>query len=294
MSIERREILKAALAAAAGGVVTNYARTSAASDDSGTGRRPWPVTDVNVSLFQWPFRRLAGDSPEALVEKLRSLDIRHVWAGSFEGVLHRDLAGVNTRLAEACRAAPSGLLVPIGSVNPALPDWNEDLRRCDEVHRMPGVRLHPNYHGYGLDDPCFAEFLSAAAERRLLVQIAVSLEDVRTQSDRVRMADVDLGPLPAVLAKVPGARVMLLNHKLRSPAYQALAAAAVTFDTARIEATDGIERLMELVTPERVVLGSHAPFFIHESALIKVYESNLDERQLRLLLSENAARLAAS
>jgi len=297
MHLDRRELLKGALLAAAAGTLAEQATAPARAEqpaDPSPDHRPWPVVDVNVSLFSWPFRRLPHDTPEQLAGKLQSLAITQAWAGSFEGLLHRDLAGVNARLAEACRATPTGLLLPFGSVNPALPDWEEDLRRCHETHRMPGIRLHPNYHGYTLDDPAFARLLHLAAGRGLLVQLAASLEDTRTQHHLVRVADVDLAPLPDLLAKLPAAQVMLLNHTPRGAAHQQLAAAtSATFDIARVEGTDGIARLMESATPRRVVFGTHAPFLIPESGLIKVYESQLNEEQIGLLLAGNARRLLA-
>jgi predicted TIM-barrel fold metal-dependent hydrolase len=130
--------------------------------------------DTNVTLFQWPGRRLPYDDPASLVRKLERHGITQAWAGSFDGLLQRDIAGVNARLADACGAS-GGRLIPFGSINPMLPNWEADLQRCAEAHRMRGVRLHPNYHGYTLRDARFKQLIAVAAERRLLVQVVASL-----------------------------------------------------------------------------------------------------------------------
>ena len=145
------------------------------------------ITDVNVNLSRWPLRRLPCDELPKLVEKLHACGVTQAWAGSFDGVLHKDIAGVNARLVGACRQCRRGLLRPFGSVNPTLPDWREDLRRCHEDYHMPGIRLHPGYHGYGLDAPVFSELL-AMAERRGLID---------RKSTRLNSSHIPLSRMPS-------------------------------------------------------------------------------------------------
>jgi predicted TIM-barrel fold metal-dependent hydrolase len=161
---------------------------------------------------------------------------------------------------------------------------------------MPGVRLHPNYHGYKLDHPAFVKLLRLTTERRLVVQIAVSLEDERMQNATARASDVDVSPLPALLKTLPGARVVLLNwfRSVKSDAAKRLAESGIVFfDIATVESVGGVAKLTEQVSANRVVFGSHAPFFYFESAVLKLRESALRWEAETELRSGNARKLLA-
>jgi predicted TIM-barrel fold metal-dependent hydrolase len=252
------------------------------------------MIDVNVSLSRWPFRRLPLDEPAALVAALKRLGVTQAWAGSFDGLLHRDVAGVNLRLAAECRAHGDGMLVPFGTVNPTLPDWREDLRRCHEAHRMPGIRLHPNYHGYGCDDPRLAALLDEAARRSLVVQLAAAMEDERTQHPLMRVPPIDPAPLVALVAQRPALRVVLLNAGLK-PAEPLLKRLVETgriwIDTAMIEGISVIERVVAAVGSGRIVVGSLAPFYGPDAAPLKLQEAALKEGDLQAISEGNARSL---
>jgi predicted TIM-barrel fold metal-dependent hydrolase len=253
------------------------------------------IIDVNVHLSRWPFRRLRGDEPEELVSYLKARGVGQAWAGSFDGLLHKDIEGVNRRLADDCKRHGGGMLIPFGSVNPTLPDWEEDVRRCAEEHRMPGLRLHPNYHGYTLDDPVFERLLRAAAGRGLAVQVVLKMEDDRVQHPLVRVAPVDATILSTLVPKIPGLRLMILNGPgpLKPDAVKAAAAAGISFEFAMQETITGVAKLIDQVGLERVFFGSHFPFFTWESSRLKVVESGLEASMERAVLSGNAERWLA-
>lgn len=286
-AIDRREFIAAAGCAASVLLVSGPRLTAADT--------PPALIDTNVTLGRWPFRRLPLDEAPALVAKLREQGVSEAWACSFDALLHKDLAAVNARLADECRAS-GGVLVPFGAINPLLPDWEEDLRRCAEVHRMPGIRLHPHYHGYTLSDPPFTSLLDAASTRGLLVQISVIMEDERTLHPLVNVPATDPAPLAALLRERPAARVQLLNafRTLRGQPLAELAAAGVRFEIAMLEGVEGITKLRAQIDLGRVCFGSHAPFFYFESAALKLKESVLSEAQLRAISADNARRFLAT
>jgi predicted TIM-barrel fold metal-dependent hydrolase len=249
------------------------------------------IVDVYVWLSRWPFRRLPGDDTRQLVERLKAGGVKTAWAGSFDGLFHRDVAAVNERLAAECREFGAGLLLPFGCVNPKLPDWEDDLRRCHEAHAMPGVRLAPAYHGYSLGDPALAKLLPEAARRRLLVELVVSLEDQRTQTTLGRVPQLDLSPLAELIKATPGLRLVLLgafHGGAKQDVIERLAACGeVYFEIATLEGAGGISRLIEWVTIDRILFGSSSPFFYFDSARLKLQESELAGRPLEQICSLN-------
>lgn len=250
------------------------------------------MIDTNVDLFEWPFRRLAGDDPADLVARLGKRGVTQAWAGSYEALLHRDVEGVNARLAAACRTHGANFLVPFGTVNPKQPDWQEDLRRCQEVHKMPGIRLYPSYHAYTLDDPVVAELLGLAARRKLVVQVALSMEDPRTQYPLMPVPPTSPAPLANLIEQTPGLRLVVLNgHGAGRRGGAPPQAANLYFDIAMVEGVGGIGRFVTRVGASQVVFGSHFPFFNFGSAVLKVQEAGLTDEQTHAILEGNARAL---
>jgi hypothetical protein len=291
VTIDRREFLKTALAAtAAAGVAAVGAPRGAFASEPGSGG----LIDVNVNLGRWPLRRVRFDNTAGLAAMLRRQGVVRAWASSFEFLLHKDIAGANARLAADCRREGKGLLLPFGSVNPMLPDWEEEFRRCVEIHRLPGLRLYPNYHGYKLDAPDFAKLLGMAAAKGLIVELALIMEDDRMMHPLLRVTPTDHAPLAGVIKQTPGLRLVIVNglRTLRDKALvDAVNAGNVAVEIAMLDAVNGVADLVASLPPGRVLFGSYAPLFYFEAATLKIQECPLTDAQVRAIRYESAQRL---
>jgi hypothetical protein len=95
--------------------------------------------------------------------------------------------------------------------------------------------------------------------------------------------------LTKVASGIPGLRLVILGGS-RDGNLQ-LAASGASFDVANLEGLEGVARLAEKIGVERVLFGSHSPFFIWEAARLKVTEAGLHPSRERAVLGENARRL---
>jgi predicted TIM-barrel fold metal-dependent hydrolase len=299
--VDRRTFLKlgsvgmGTLAAAGSALTEAEAAQASPKDGSAPVDVPTgPLTDVNVYVSHWPFRRVPGDETPELVSRLRSRGVAQAWAGNLDAMLHRDFAAVNTRLAQECKKNGEGILIPFGAINPKQPDWEDDVRRCQEVHGMPGIRLHPNYHSYDLNDPDFLKLLDLATSRKLVVQIAMTMEDERSQHPVCQVPHVTAGRLAEQLKQRPELHVVMLNAFRGSGGGSSGELGRlknVWWEISMVEAVGGVKRLAERLGTDRVLFGSYAPVFIFESALFKLQESPLSESELRAITVDNAKKV---
>lgn len=306
-SFDRRSFVKGSLLAAAAfslpARLTAQAARSAA--ESRTGAKGPAIVDTDVMLFDWPYRRLKyGGDTRALVAKLRRHGVTQAWAGSYDALLHKDINGVNIRLAEECRRHGDGLLVPFGTVNPAWPDWEEDLRRCHEVHKMPGIRIFPTYQYINLGSPSFPQLLEAAGRRGMIVQIAPDLEDSRVHHPSFVAMSFDHDALVAALKAAPRTKVQLVhatNEIAGRKRTKVVKETSAVFDLGRLEGDGILAQVLGIEQPlgslaegriplERLLFGSHAPYFPVATSVMRLFESPLTRIQMEAIMEVNARR----
>ena len=275
-----------------------------------TSKTPPPgIVDTNINLFDWPFRALKYRDPGALVAKLKKHRVVQAWAGSFEALFAKDINGVNERLARACREHGRHFLIPFGAVNLAWPDWQEDVRRCQEVFKMPGLRICPGYQPFDLAHPAMPDLLQMVSQRSMILQIVFGMEDPRVHHPIIDVRPVNLRPLMKAMDAAPEAKVQLLHYAAPAfpPANQADFAHFISkpntfLEISRLEGNGAIGRLLGVIdglsSPRaplnRITFGSHAPYFPIETALLKLIESPLEPIQLGAITQQNAQRLLAS
>jgi predicted TIM-barrel fold metal-dependent hydrolase len=306
--IDRRGFIKRSLLSAAAVSLADQpplpAQTAARSPAVASPGPALGIIDTNVNLFDWPFRTLKYRDTWALVAKLKGHRVIEAWAGSFEALLSKDMAGVNQRLANECREHGLGVLIPFGGVNLAWPDWEDDVRRCHEVHKMPGLRIYPGYQPFDLGHPDMERLVKMTAERGLILQVVFGMEDPRVHHPIINVGLVTFGPLLKAIQATPNAKVQLLHFPgspQPSDLAQFMARPNTSMDISRLEGNGAIGRMLGTITGlpsarapiERLVFGSHAPYFPVETALLKLMESPLDAQQLQAIMHGNARRLLA-
>ncbi|OGG45736.1 MAG: hypothetical protein A3F84_18485 [Candidatus Handelsmanbacteria bacterium RIFCSPLOWO2_12_FULL_64_10] len=252
------------------------------------------LIDVNAWLGVWPFRSLKDNTPEALVARLDRSGIDIAAVSLIEAIFHRNVQPANEKLAKAVQPCKDRLL-PMATLNPTYPAWEDDLAACHEKLGMKGVRLFPQYHGYPIDGPLGRQVVEACRERNLPVFIPHRIEDARERHWMDPGKTVDLGAVAGLIAAVPGATVVVPNARgvSGSDLWQRtdLRDRPWYVDLSLWEPNREFANFLNQGGASHLLFGTHLPFSYAGSALVKRATLPLNAEGLADVSYRNAAKI---
>ena len=250
-------------------------------------------TDVNAFLGSYPYRRVPGTSPEALLEAMDRTGIDEAWVSHLPGIFWRDPAAGNAWLVETTRAHPR--LRPVLAVHPEMGAWEGVLRAAAEVG-APAVRCDPTYYGIGPAGPSMRALAGACGRAGLALMLAVRLEDGRQRHPHDHAAEL---PAAAVRALVRAdASVRLVVTHADRPFIEEVHFGSTPEEARRLwwdiswiwgPPEDHFETLLQTVGAERFLFGTGQPLRIPENGVAKLDLLDLDVADREAIESGNAA-----
>ena len=253
--------------------------------------------DVNALLGAYPFRRVPGTSPEALLEAMNRTGIDEAWVTHLPGLFWRDPAAGNAWLLETARAHPR--LRPVLAVHPDVAGWESVLRTAVEVG-APAVRCDPTYYGIAPAGPPMRALAAACARAGVALMVAVRLEDGRQRHPNDHAAELSAAAVRALIRADRSVRIVV-THADR-PFIEEVHFGSTPEEAGRTwwdiswiwgPPEDHLETLLQTVGPARFLFGSGQPLRIPENAAAKLDLLDLDAANREAIESGNATAAGA-
>lgn len=237
------------------------------------------ILDVNLSVGRWPFRRLPLEEASALDPALGKAGISGGLVRSLEAPFALNVYEANEALQEACRPFPK--LTPLPAVRPDFGLWREVSG--------PAAVLHPNYHQFSLLSPEALEMVAMLIARKIVPVIVIREEDERGQHPLCKVPPVPAAEINALAGKFPDSPFIALNAYAGE--FKVFTAPNLYADIAFAETFPALAFVVDVFGTERLLFGSHAPFFCIHSEISKLEYGKLTEAQVSAVAFKNYERI---
>jgi predicted TIM-barrel fold metal-dependent hydrolase len=164
--------------------------------------------DVNAFLGSYPYRRVPGTSPGAVLEAMDRVGIDEAWVSHLPGIFWRDPAAGNAWLLDTTRAHPR--LRPVLAVHPEIAGWEGVLRAAVEAG-APAVRCDPTQYGIAAAGPSMRSLAAACGRAGLALMVAVRLEDGRQRHPHDHAAELPAAAVRALVRADAAVRVIVTH-----------------------------------------------------------------------------------
>ncbi|MDD3118928.1 MAG: amidohydrolase family protein [Victivallales bacterium] len=249
------------------------------------------IFDCYTATGHWPFRPVENQTLPELRRHLTALGIDGALVASTNAVFYIDPQSGNEELATALAAEKNGYFYGCAGINPLLPRWEEDLRRCVSEWNFRAVRMTPLYHGYDHDGPEADALLEAAGAMDVPVLIPSRLTDFRGAQRLDVMTELWSEPARQAALRHPQTKVILVDASLPYDGEKAPDNLYVEMSRIACSYNGHLPRLIEAIGADHVLFGSGAPLREVEPALLKLGFLELSEADWQLIAAGNAQRL---
>lgn len=251
--------------------------------------------DVNAFLGGYPFRKVPGTSPEALLAAMDRVRIDAAWVTHLPSLFWRAPAEGNAWLYATTTAHPR--LKPVPAVHPGLPGWEEVLGEA-ATRRAPAVRCDPTYLGLSPTGEAMRILAAACGTAGLPLMLAVRLEDGRQRHPNDVAPELAPSAVRALIRGDADLR-LVITHADRGFIEE------VHFGSTPSEATriwwdiswvwgppeDHLETLIETIGIERFLFGTGQPLRIPDNSIAKLDLLGLGPDRRAAIESGNLAAL---
>lgn len=254
--------------------------------------------DVNSFLGSYPYRRVPGTSPEALLRAMDRVAVDRAWVSHLPGIFWRDPAEGNPWLYQTVARHDRFEAVP--AVHPGMAGWEEILEEARDRH-VSAVRADPTYYGIDPEGPAMRALAQACGRTGVPLMLAVRLEDARQRHPNDRAAELPPWAVRSLVRSDPDVR-LIVTHADR-PFIEEVHFGSTPEESSRIlwdicwiwgPPEDHLETLLRTVGVQRFVFGTGQPLRLPENAVAKLDLLNLAAEQRTAIESANLATLTVT
>ena len=230
--------------------------------------------DVNAFLGAFPWRRVPGTSPPAVLAAMDRMRIDQAWVSHLPGILWRDPMEGNDWLYET--ADREARFRPVPAVHPGLPGWEREIERAAGLGAA-AVRCDPTWYGIAPGGGLMAALARACGAASMPLQLAVRFEDGRQRHPLDRAEELPPWSVRHLVRSDPAVRVVI-THADR-PFIEEVHFGSTPDEARRIwwdlcwvwgPPEDHLETLLRTIGPERFVFGTGQPLRLPENAVAKL------------------------
>ena len=253
--------------------------------------------DCNAFLGAYPWRKVPGTSPDALVHALERTQIDVAWISHLPSLFWRDPTAGNAWLYETARKEKR--FKPVPTVHPGPAQWEQMVADAANAG-APAVRCDPLYLGL---EPAGGEMrvlAAACSAARIPLMLAVRLEDSRQRHPNDRVPELPAAAVRALIRSDADLR-LLVTHADRAFVEE------VHFGSTPEEARriwwdicwiwgppeDHLATLLDTIGADRFVFGTGQPLRLPENSIAKLDLLDLSPDKRAAIESKNVRELGS-